>query len=178
MRGARSSPLSPHSILGPGPGAEAGGTTRRHNSTGSHSECSSNTTRSANITRSNSTVVSGSSKSVSPNLSPKSSLSTSSSTGSLKQDMEGRGGGGGEGGGGGSEGKNSEREVSVKVASRVVEPLNNGHSGTGYFVHYREVAVFQSGLTHQPSIPPPLNRKPGQGEYSFIFLTRVYPIFV
>lgn len=116
LHGARSGPLSPHSILGPGPGSESG-TSRRHNSTGSRSEHSNNT-RSNSITRSNSTVASGSSKSVSPNLSPKSSLSTSSSSGSLKQDLENRGVAGG-GGGGGKEGKSSDREVS---GSPTVEP--------------------------------------------------------
>ena len=105
-----SGPLSPHSILGPGPGGSESGTARRHNSTGSRSEHSN--TRSNSVTRSNSMVASGSSKSVSPNLSPQSSLSTSSSSGSLKQDLEARDGGIG-GGGGGKERKNSEKEVSV-----------------------------------------------------------------
>ena len=105
-RGSRSSdPLSPHSILGPGPGFDTG-TTRRHNSTGSRIEHSSSNTRSTSITRSNSTAASVSSKSVSPDLSPKSSLSTSSSCGSLKQDFEGREGG---------TAMNSEHEVSIEI---------------------------------------------------------------
>ena len=88
--GSRSGgPLSPHSILGAGPGSETS-TTRRHNSTGSRMEHSGSGVRSTSITRSNSTAASVSSKSVSPNLSPKSSLSTSSSSGSLKQETESR----------------------------------------------------------------------------------------
>ena len=126
---SRVGPLSPHSVPGVSGGSDSG-TARRHHSTSARTDPSAHP--GCNISRRSSSAASVvSSKSVSPNLSPKSSLSTSSSSGSLKLEMEGRGGGGG-GGGGGAQRRSNDREREKEV--RIKE------------LHYTYVRMYVLGI--------------------------------